>query len=180
MVVLGILWTKNSSWSVDWLMKLTTALILFDLMFLTLSWSELMRAFSLVVLLTNTFMALNPKLGLSSGSLITKKGACNYSTVQLNSSGNSSLISIHPRNGISVWLPHWTHSLLHGSNSFPTSKILAPGKLLSSHLCDRKDTWAPVSNKICLATSLILHATWHFSPITWTTWSCSDRGRVVL
>ena len=59
-------------------MRLTSALILFDLMFLTLSWNELMRAFSLMVLLTNTFMALNPKIGLSSGSLITKKGAFNF------------------------------------------------------------------------------------------------------
>ena len=52
-------------------MRLTNVLILFDLMFLRLLWSELIRAFSLLVLLTNTFMVLNPKMGLSSGSLIT-------------------------------------------------------------------------------------------------------------
>ena len=52
-------------------MRLTSALVLFDLIFLTLLWSELVKAFSLLVLLTYTFMALNPEIGLSSGSLIT-------------------------------------------------------------------------------------------------------------
>ena len=76
-------------------------------MFLTLLWSELIRAFSLLLLLTNTFMELNPKMGLSIGSLITKeKGTCNFSTVLVDSSNNSNLISVYPRNGISVWLPH--------------------------------------------------------------------------
>ena len=84
MVVLGILCTKNSSWSVDWLMRLTSALILLELMSLTLRWSELIRAFSLPVLLTNTFIVMNPKIGLSSGSLITKKGTYNSSTVLLD------------------------------------------------------------------------------------------------
>ena len=87
-------------------MKLTSALILFDLMFLTLFWSELIRAFSLLVLLTNTLMALNPKIGLSGGSLITRKGTCNSSTVLLDSSDNSNFISVYSKNGISVWLPH--------------------------------------------------------------------------
>ena len=86
-------------------MELSSALILFDLMFLTLLWSELIRAFSLLVLLTNTFITLNPKIALSSGSLITKKGTCNSSTVLVDSSDNSNFISIHPWNGISVWLP---------------------------------------------------------------------------
>ena len=45
---------------------LTSALILFDLMFLTKLWSEMIRVFSLLVLLANTFMALTPKIGLSS------------------------------------------------------------------------------------------------------------------
>ena len=36
-------------------------------------------------------MALNPKIGLSSGSLITKKGTCNSSTVLLDSSKNLNL-----------------------------------------------------------------------------------------
>ena len=124
MVVLGILRTKNSSWSVDWLMRLTSALICLELMSLTLRWSELIRAFSLPVLLTNTFIVMNPKIGLSSGSLITKKGTYNSSTVLLDSSDNSNFRSIHPRNGISVWLPHWSCSLSHGSNSSPTDKIL--------------------------------------------------------
>ena len=180
MVVLGILRTKNSSWSVDWLMRLTNALILLDLIFLTLLWSELVRAFSLPVLLTNTFIAMNPKIGLSSGSLITKKGTCNSSTVLLDSSDNSNFTSIHPSNGISVWWTHWSCSLSHGSNSSPTCKILTSGKLLSSQLCDSRDTWAPVSSKTGVATSFVLHTTWHFSPINWTTWSCSDRGRVVF
>ena len=87
-------------------MKLTSALILFDLMFLTLFWSELIRAFSLLVLLTNTLMALNPKIGLSGGSFITRKGTCNSSTVLLDSSDNSNFISVYSKNGISVWLPH--------------------------------------------------------------------------
>ena len=87
-------------------MRLTGALILFDLMYLILLWSEFIRAFSLLVLLTETFMALNPKMGLSSGSLITKKGTCNSSTVLVDSSDNSNFISVHTRNGISVWLPH--------------------------------------------------------------------------
>ena len=87
-------------------MRLTSALILFDLMFLTLLWSELIRAFSLLVLLTNSFMALNPKMGLSRGSLITEKGTFNSSTVLVDSSNNSNFISVHPRNGISVWLTH--------------------------------------------------------------------------
>ena len=58
MVVLGMLCTKSSSRSVDWLMRLTSDLILFDLMFLILLWSELIRAFLLLVLLTNTFMVI--------------------------------------------------------------------------------------------------------------------------
>ena len=45
-LVLGILYTKNLSWFVDRLMRLTNAFILFDLMFLTLLWSDLIRAFS--------------------------------------------------------------------------------------------------------------------------------------
>ena len=87
-------------------MRLTDALILFDLMFLRFLWSELIRALSLLVLSTNTFMELNPKIGLSSGSLITRKSTCNSSTVLLDSSDNSNFISIHPRNDISVWLSH--------------------------------------------------------------------------
>ena len=161
-------------------MRLTGALILFDLMYLILLWSESIRAFSLLVLLTETFMALNPKMGLSSGSLITKKGTFNSSTVLVDSSNNSNFISVHPRNGISVRLTHWTCSLSYGCYSFPTSKILVAGKLLSSHLRDSRDTWAPVSSKTCVTTSFILRATWHFSPINWTTWSCSDGGRVLL
>ena len=180
MVVLGIPRTKNSSWSVDWLMRLTSALIFLELMSLTLRWSELIRAFSLPVLLTNTFIVMNPKIGLSSGSLITKKGTYNSSTVLLDSSDNSNFRSIHPRNGISVWLPHWSCSLSHGSNSSPTDKILTPGKLLSSHLCDSRDAWATVSSKTCVATSFVLHATSNFSTINWTTWSCSDGGRVAF
>ena len=43
-------------------MRLTSALKLFDLMFLTLLYSELIRAFSLLMLLNNNFMALNPKV----------------------------------------------------------------------------------------------------------------------
>ena len=65
-------------------MRLTSALILFDLMFLTLLWSELIRGFSLLVLLTNTFMALNPKMRFSSGPLITRKGTWYSSTVMVD------------------------------------------------------------------------------------------------
>ena len=54
-------------------MRLTSALTLFDLIFFRLLLSELIRAFSLLELLINSLMALNPKIGLSSGSLITKK-----------------------------------------------------------------------------------------------------------
>ena len=73
-------------------MRLTSALILFDLMFLTLLRSKLITAFSLLVLLTNTFMALNPKIGLSS--------------VLLDLSDISNVILVYPRNDISVLLPH--------------------------------------------------------------------------
>ena len=145
MVMLGILCTKNSSWSIEWLMRLTSALILFDLMFLTLLRSKLITAFSLLVLLTNTFMALNPKIGLSSELL--------------DSSDISNVILVYPRNDIFVLLPHWTCSLSHGFNNSPASKMLAPGKLLSSYLCDSRDTWASVSSKTCVTTSFILHAT---------------------
>ena len=76
-------------------MRLTSALILFDLMFLTLLWIESIKAFSLMVLLINTFVALNPKIGLSSGSLITKNDTCNSSTVLVDSSGKSNFISLY-------------------------------------------------------------------------------------
>lgn len=164
-VVLGILCTKDLPWSADWLTRLASALILFDLMFFTLVWSESIRAFSLLVLSTNTFMTLNPKIGLSNGYLITKKGTSSSSTVLLHSSNNSIFISLHPRNNISVWLFRWSHSLSHGSNNFPTSKVLAHGKLLSSHLCDSRNTWPPASIKNCVATLFILHATWNFLPV---------------
>ena len=84
-------------------MRLSSALILVDFIFLTLLWSELIRVFSLLVLVTDTFMALSPRIGLSSGFLITKMGTCKSSTVPADSSDNSNFISIHPRNGISVW-----------------------------------------------------------------------------
>ena len=99
-------------------MSLVSILILFDLMVLTLIWSELIRAFSLLVLLNNTSMALNPKFGLSSGSLITKKNTWSSSTVLLDSSNNSNFVSVHPTSGMSVWLPHRTCSMSHGMSPF--------------------------------------------------------------
>ena len=79
-------------------------------------------------------MVLNPKIGLSSGSLITRKGTCNSSTVLLDLTDDTNFMSVDTRNGISVWLTHWTRNLPHGSNNSPTSKILVLGKLLSSDL----------------------------------------------
>ena len=75
------------------------------MVFLTLLRSKLKRAFSLLVLLTNAFMELNPRIGLSSGYLITKKGTFKSSTVLVDSSDNSNFISIHPGNGISMVFP---------------------------------------------------------------------------
>ena len=64
MVVLAMLHTKNSSWSVDWVMRLTSsASIIFNVMFLTLLWSVLMREFSLLTLLTNILWHWILKLG---------------------------------------------------------------------------------------------------------------------
>lgn len=71
-------------------MRLSSALILVDFIFLKLLWSDLIRVFSLLVLVTDGF-------------LITKKGTCKFSTVLADSFDNSNFISIHPRNGISVW-----------------------------------------------------------------------------
>ena len=101
-------------------MRLSSALILVDFIFLKLLWSDLIIVFSLLVLVTDGF-------------LITKKGTCKFSTVLADSSDNSNFISIHPRNGISVWFLYWTRSLSHGFNRSPTSKILLPCKLLSSY-----------------------------------------------
>lgn len=47
-------------------------------------------------------MAVNPKIRLSSSSLITEKVTCNSPNVLLDLSENSNLILVHPSNGIFV------------------------------------------------------------------------------
>ena len=102
-------------------------------MFLTLLWSELTRIFSL---LSNTFMTLNPKIGLSSGSLITKKVTYNSPDVLPDSSDNSNFNQL-TQGMVSLYI--YPNELVDCRMDLTVPKLLASVNFFTSHFCDSKD-----------------------------------------
>ena len=81
------------------------------------------RVCVLSVFFTNHFTALKPKIGCWIDSLITKNGTYKLSACSRGFVTTSNLIYFHPAKGISLWLPHCTRNLSHGSRSSPILSI---------------------------------------------------------